>query len=507
VIDTLAEDYLKAGKPVVFFEQDVDNPIDGTRKNRWWRSYLAFGGNPSGAMLPWVMTDSGSQVIFGETGPTFYNYSTAMIDASLARPPQAGITAQVQRVGNSFHFDVQVTNLSGVTLSPSNEATVYGIVYEEGATDGLTSRYVRAAASTGISSLASGATASFALDTSALSLSGVQWSHLHPVVLVDYRPGGSSGQYDMLQAAFEYSPAPFTVNKFAEPGTVNGGDPLTYTIQVNNTSDVNVDFTVTDNLPQQVTYVGPTVWSPPLTLRPGDIWETTFAVTVSDTYSGILFNQVSVTNTQGATATAYAVANADEKIYVPTVLKAAPAPSPADGWKVVLQDGFEGAFPGSWVITDGGDGYQWAKRSCNPYQGTHSAWAIGGGTVGAGLPCGTYTATTDITSEMTYGPFSLSDASQAELRFKYWNNTNVTDEYFSNIWFCAALSTNGVHWLEESCIYGNSGGWLDATFDLTKYDVVGADQVWVRLAFANRYPSLTLTEGGAYIDNVVVRKR
>ena len=129
--------------------------------------------------------------MFGSAA-AFNYYSQLMISDSLARPPQADISAQVQRVGNSYHFDVEVMNLSGVTLSPSNEATVYAIVYETGSPDyvtQLTSRFVQAVASTSISSLADGATASFSLDTP--DLSDVDWTRLHPVVLVDYRPGGS----------------------------------------------------------------------------------------------------------------------------------------------------------------------------------------------------------------------------------------------------------------------------------------------------------------------------
>ena len=147
-VDKLAQYYARAGKPVVFLEQNVDTPLDSSRKNRWWRSYLAWGGNPSGAALPWTMTDSGYNTLEGYGSAAAFNYySQLMIADSLARPPQADISAQVQRVGNSYHFDVEVTNLSGVTLSPSNEATVYAIVYETGSPDyvtQLTSRFVQA---------------------------------------------------------------------------------------------------------------------------------------------------------------------------------------------------------------------------------------------------------------------------------------------------------------------------------------------------------------------------
>jgi len=503
-IDDLAEYYIKAGKPVAFLEQNVDTPLDSSRKNRWWRSYLAWGGNPSGAALPWTMTDSGYNTHEGY-GASFTTNSKLMIEDSLARVPQASISAQVQRVGNRYHFDVDVTNLSGVTLSPSNEATVYTIVYETGDPDystRLTSRYVRAVASTGIPSLANGATTSFSLDTS--ELSGVDWGRLHPVVLVDYRPGGSSGYYDMLQAAFEYSPTPFEVHKYAEPDTVDAGDPLTYTIQVINTSEVNLDFTATDDLPEQVTYTGPTVWSP-FTLSPGSIWETTFVVTVSESYSGTLTNEVVITNTQGANTQGRVTVNRPaEKVYLPVALMNLASTDGA--WEVVLEEGFEGAFPGPWAIDDNSTGYQWGKRSCKPYEGSNSGWAVGGGTSGTGLSCGTYTVTHDLNTTMGYGPFDLSDASQAQLKFKYWFNTDVSDP--RDIWFCADFSTDGTTWIEESCIYGNSGGWRDATFDMAKYGVVGVDQVWIQIvAYYPHYTDLTLTDGGIFIDNIVVRKR
>ena len=122
------------------------------------------------------------------------------------------------------------------------------------------------------------------------------------------------------------------------------------------------------------------------------------------------------------------------------------------------------------------------------------------------MSCGTYTVTHDLNTTMGYGPFDLSDASQAQLKFKYWFNTDVSDP--RDIWFCADFSTDGTTWIEESCIYGNSGGWRDATFDMAKYGVVGVDQVWIQIvAYYAHYTDLTLTDGGIFIDNIVVRKR
>lgn len=189
----------------MFIEYDVDNILFSSRKGRWW---TAFSG--SSATLPMVMTDSGNAISNGyEDFTTKYR---AMVNASLVRPAKATIVADSQRSGDTLHFTVQLTNQSGVTLGSGNAATVWAIVYEEFSTapgtDRLTKRFVRSAVSTAVSpNLANGATASFTIDTP--TLSGVNWDNLRWIVLADYRPGGSTGAYDTLQAVSSSSSSSF----------------------------------------------------------------------------------------------------------------------------------------------------------------------------------------------------------------------------------------------------------------------------------------------------------
>lgn len=213
MVDQLAREY--AVQPVVFLEQDLDHLL-GDRYGRWWKAY---GGGGS-VTLPLVMVDSGNQISNGRVD--FYSTYKAMVDAALARPPQAEIEFSSQRSGDTLDFNIQLTNLSGVTLSySSNWATVHAIVYED-AHVGVTDRIVRAAVFTRISpALAHGETRTFTLRT---ELSGVDWNKIHPIVLVDYRPGGSSGAYDMLQAATEEAPAP-TVREVYLPLVVRNHTP------------------------------------------------------------------------------------------------------------------------------------------------------------------------------------------------------------------------------------------------------------------------------------------
>jgi len=122
-----------------------------------------------------------------------------MVDTALARPAQAEIQANWWRSGNKVGFYVQVKNLSTVTLSSgANSATVHAIVYEDAHVHD-TNRFARAAVEAGISNLAPNATGTFTLETP--DLSNINWDNLHFVVLVDYRPSGSAGAFDMLQAA------------------------------------------------------------------------------------------------------------------------------------------------------------------------------------------------------------------------------------------------------------------------------------------------------------------
>jgi hypothetical protein len=183
---------------VVFLEYYANNPAFNARLNRW---LAAYGGGT--IYLPMAMVDSGNVISNGVV--VYQDKYWSMVNSSLARPPQAEVKALWMRQGNQVKFSVQVKNLSSTTLSSSNSAKVSGIVYEEGVAGALTNRYVRATAETAIPSLAKNATATYELQTADLP-SGVNWNKLHFIALVDYRPGGSTGKYDMLQAAVALPP-------------------------------------------------------------------------------------------------------------------------------------------------------------------------------------------------------------------------------------------------------------------------------------------------------------
>lgn len=189
-------------------------------------------------------------------------------------------------------------------------------------------------------------------------------------------------------------------------------------------------------------------------------------------------------------------------IYLPIVLKNY---SSSGGWVTIVSEDFEGTFPGStWSVQDYQSGYgeyYWAKRNCRAYAGSYSGWAVGGGANGSGLSCGSNYPDYAY-SWMTYGPFSLADATAAELTFQAWQYSESGYDYL-----CRLASTDGSDFY-GSCSSGNSSGWTSLTLDLanvyTLGDLRGQSSVWVALLFESD-DSYNYAEG-AHVDNVVLRK-
>ena len=149
-----------------------------------------------------------------------------------------------------------------------------------------------------------------------------------------------------LPVAHAYEPGvneiELIVTKYAAPDPVQPGAQLTYTIRITNTGDVDLHATITDTLPLYVTpgtSVGTLIlpggkvgitWTMVLT-APGGVWETTFVVTVDETYTGPLTNVVEATTVEGVmdTASCTTIVADTHTIYLPLVVRAwPPVPHP-----------------------------------------------------------------------------------------------------------------------------------------------------------------------------------
>jgi hypothetical protein len=170
--------------------------------------------------------------------------------------------------------------------------------------------------------------------------------------------------------------------------------------------------------------------------------------------------------------------------------------------QVLLSEGFEGAFPGSWTVFDnngttGGDVY-WDDTNFRAYAGSWSGGCADGG-ANAPSPGGSYPANMD--SWMMRGPFNLSDANAAALTFRYWNRSESGFDYFKFL-----VSTNGVNFYGYQTS-GDSGGWQSGSLDLANVpalgSVIGQPQVWIAFVFSS---DSTISNEGAYVDEVLLQK-
>lgn len=103
----------------------------------------------------------------------------------------------------------------------------------------------------------------------------------------------------------------------------------------------------------------------------------------------------------------------------------------------------------------------------------------------------------NVQSWLVYGPFSLEGATDAEMVFRLWLNS---EQEFDSLMSLA--STNGIDF---------DGLINDGVFNWTKQEkinpinLLGRPNAWIAFVFASD-PEVAM-EGGAFIDDVVIRKR
>jgi hypothetical protein len=165
---------------------------------------------------------------------------------------------------------------------------------------------------------------------------------------------------------------------------------------------------------------------------------------------------------------------------------------------------FEGAFPGQWKLEDRngstGGWYTWDDRNCRVPSGSSSGWAVGGGSSGRLLNCFAYYPN-NAASLMSFGPFSLADATTAYFAFDAWVNAQTGYDGLLPV-----ISLDGVAYLpfDDMLTGGGSGLAFYSFSDSPLNGFLGRSQIWIGLFFASdgawTYPE------GAYVDNVVLEK-
>jgi putative hemolysin len=175
-----------------------------------------------------------------------------------------------------------------------------------------------------------------------------------------------------------------------------------------------------------------------------------------------------------------------------------------EGVVTIMTQNFEGAFPttGWTVFDDNGSDYgelYWDDDDYKPYTGYWSAWAADDGANGLDPTYDNYADNMD--SWMVYGPFNLSDATDADLMFYYWNESELNYDYFG--WY-ASINDYNYYGYRTS---GNTGGWVYQNFDLASVPTLGnlAGQPSVYIAFIFQSDG-SYTYKGPFVDDVTLQK-
>lgn len=171
-------------------------------------------------------------------------------------------------------------------------------------------------------------------------------------------------------------------------------------------------------------------------------------------------------------------------------------------WFNILSEGFEGTWPHSlWSSFDNngafGGFYCWDDDDFWPFSGFWSAWPANG--CGNGVDPQFFFYPHNADSWMTYGPISLFGARQAQLNFRYWNDSERNFDWF---YWCA--SGNGITYGCKRVSGFNN--WKNGSLKLNNVpfwgDLRGDPTVWIAFRFTS---DGTFTNDGPFVDNVVVR--
>jgi len=161
----------------------------------------------------------------------------------------------------------------------------------------------------------------------------------------------------------------------------------------------------------------------------------------------------------------------------------------------ILIEDFEGEFPGTtWQLSGNPT---WGKTGYQKHGGSNSVWCAAGGD-SALTPPANYPNNMD--AMMVFGPFNLSDASLAYVRFWYWLETEINKDWF---WYMA--SEDGINF--DGIGISGFTSWEQSALNLGDLprlgNFIGKSSVWVAFGFTSDSSS---TDRGVFLDDVEVQK-
>ncbi len=160
---------------------------------------------------------------------------------------------------------------------------------------------------------------------------------------------------------------------------------------------------------------------------------------------------------------------------------------------VIFQDGFEGAFPGSWVVGNNNTNTvaKWGDNNAKAAAGSWSAFCADNGTNSR------TTYDNNLNTYMQRQGISLAGYGSATLSFKYWMNIEPTYDTFQ----VNVRSQSGT-WANRMTISGDQSslGWQTKTINMTPY--AGQTGLIVSFDFVSNSTGVRAGVAGVWVDDV-----
>ncbi|MCI0519963.1 MAG: hypothetical protein L0Z70_06855 [Chloroflexi bacterium] len=170
---------------------------------------------------------------------------------------------------------------------------------------------------------------------------------------------------------------------------------------------------------------------------------------------------------------------------------------PEEGWRIIKSETFEDVWNAAgWAASDlSNDGYdrKWGRSTYRPHLGLRAAWPARGGVNGYDPTAQNNDYFNNMDTRMTYGPFDLSDAADAEVSFWLWRQIETCCDYLA-----FEVSTDGVVFRQMGS-WSGSADWSQAAVPLDEF--VGDASVWVAWRF---YSNAVKTADGPWIDDILI---
>jgi hypothetical protein len=184
-------------------------------------------------------------------------------------------------------------------------------------------------------------------------------------------------------------------------------------------------------------------------------------------------------------------------------------------WTTIVCEDFQGTWPsGAWsTYSQNSSGVCWDDVNVQGYLSTRSAWAAAG--CPEGVPPGASAVyPNNVESWMRFGPFDLSDAIGAEVRFRVWHQLAAGDNF---VWVGMRNCGFWGGWI----ISGNSTaanppqttvGWNEIVMDFAEVPgmglngpgpLIGESNVCFGIRF---FSDATGVDNGPFVDDVIIQK-